>query len=113
MVDIVIDGLSCQYVRADDRKLHRILLEGLCVEDVVFLWYDVVAEFSIEIVSAAQQGAQSAVTRILSETRIVSNGPSNLSRLDVATKCCTSRHANQSVGPDVVLHHHVGHASRP
>jgi hypothetical protein len=54
VVDIVIDSLSCQYIGANDGEPHRVLLEGLYVEDIVFVRDDMVTELSVEIVTTLQ-----------------------------------------------------------
>ena len=113
LVQLPVDGLSGQDVRTHHDEGHGVGIEGSIVEHVETAGHGVVAELRIKIVAGGEPRAQSAVAAVAREARIIAYGASGLSRLDVASEGCSRRDTYQSVGPDIMLHHHVGDARRP
>ena len=108
----LIHGLASLHVRADHDKLHRVLLEGFVVEDVVLLGYDMVAKLGVEIVATLQQGAQATIAWVLGKAGVVADGATYLARLVVAAEGRSSRYTDEAVGLNARLHHHVRNACR-
>ena len=110
MVQALIDGLACLNVGADGDELHRVLLERLIVEDVVLVGHYVVGELGVEVVAGGEQRAHATVAAVAGKALVVADGPPHLPRLHVTAESRPCRHADEAVGPDVVLHHDVDDA---
>ena len=71
-----------------------------------------VAELSVEIISALDERAQAAVAGVFGKAGVIADGAPWLARLVVAAKGSSCRDTYQSVGLHTSLHHHVDDACR-
>ena len=88
-------------------------VERVVVEDIQLLRHPAIAKLGIEVVACGEPRPDATIATVARKTRIIPDGTTRLSRLVVTAKGRPCRHANKTVGPNVVLHHHIGHARRP
>ena len=69
-----------------------------------------VGKLRVEVVARGEQRTQSAISWVAGKVHVVANSPSRLARLVVATEGSTRRNAHDTIGPHLVLHHHIGDA---
>ena len=103
----LVDGLPRLHICADGIELHRILLKGLVVEDVVLRGDDVIAELSIVEVARLPPRQPTAIALVACEPLIISEGASWLSRLVVTPEGRPCRDADETVRLNACLHHHI------
>ena len=109
----LIDRLARQHIGTNHIERHGVRVEGVVVEDIQLLRHPAIAKLGIEIIACGEPRPDATIAAVTCEACIISDSTSGLSRLVVTTKSRTCRHANKAVGPNVVLHHHIGHARRP
>ena len=93
-------------------KLSRIVVVGFEVEKVEFLRQSVIAELGSHEIARPKQASQPHISGVILEADIVAKDTTHLMRLVVAPERSPCRNADNAVETDVVLHHHIHHASR-
>ena len=68
---MLIDGFACFHIGANGIKLHRVLIKGLVVEDIVLGRYHMIAKFCIVQVARFQPRLPTAVATVACKLLVV------------------------------------------
>ena len=110
LLQVLIDSLARFHIGTDGIELHGVGVEGLVVENIQLARHRVIGKLGVEIIACGQERTNAAIARIVGIGLVVADGTAHLPTLIITSEGCSCRHANESVGPHIVSHHHVDDA---